>query len=142
MTLICGAGAFGTALAVALGQRGPVTLWARDAGHAAEMRARRENARRLPGIALPEAVTVVSGAVPEGAGPCLLAMPMQALGGFLEEHRAALGHRPLVACCKGMDLATGLGPTGLIARACPEAVPAILTGPSLPATSRWACPRR
>ena len=130
MTLICGAGAFGTALAVALGQRGPVTLWARGAGHAAEMQAKRENARRLPGIALPEAVTAMSGAVPEGSGPCLLAMPMQVLGGFLEEHHAALGARPLVACCKGMDLATGLGPTGLIARACPEAVPAILTGPS------------
>lgn len=130
MTLICGAGAFGTALAVALAQRGPVTLWARDASHADEMQAKRENARRLPGIALPEGVSVVSGAVPVGGGPCLLAMPMQVLGGFLEVHRVALGARPLVACCKGMDLATGLGPTGLIARACAEAVPAILTGPS------------
>ncbi len=132
MTLICGAGAFGTALAVTLSKNGPVTLWARDVGHAAAMRAARENARRLPGIALPECVTIISGALPEGDGPCLLAMPMQTLGGFLTEHRAALG-RPLVACCKGMDLATGLGPTALIARTIPEAVPAILTGPSFAA---------
>ncbi|MBE0453075.1 NAD(P)H-dependent glycerol-3-phosphate dehydrogenase [Roseovarius autotrophicus] len=132
MTLICGAGAFGTALAVTLAQNGPVTLWARDAGHAAAMRAARENARRLPGIALPDGVTIISGALPEGDGPCLLAMPMQTLNGFLEAHRAALA-RPLVACCKGMDLTTGLGPTALIARAVAEAVPAILTGPSFAA---------
>ncbi|MBK46060.1 MAG: glycerol-3-phosphate dehydrogenase [Roseovarius sp.] len=129
MTLICGAGAFGTALAVVLAQNGPVTLWARDKDHAAAIESARENARRLPGIALPEAVRVIAGALPEGDGPCLLAMPMQALGGFLTEHRARLA-RPLVACCKGMDLATGLGPTALIARSVPEAVPAILTGPS------------
>lgn len=130
MILICGAGAFGTALAVTLAQNGPITLWARDAAHAAEMQATRENARRLPGIALPDAVTVISGKLPEGETPCLLAMPMQTLGGFLSEHGGPLADRPLVACCKGMDLATGLGPIGLIARACPIATPAILTGPS------------
>ncbi|GAW34607.1 glycerol-3-phosphate dehydrogenase [Roseovarius sp. A-2] len=130
MTLICGAGAFGTALAVTLAQNGPVTLWARDADHAAEMQARRVNARRLPDVPLPEAITVISGSLPKGARLCLLAMPMQTLGGFLTAHHAALGHHALVACCKGMDLATGLGPTGLIAQTCPDAIPAILTGPS------------
>ena len=130
MTLVCGAGAFGTALAVTLGQSGPVTLWARDEDHAAEMRATRINARRLPDIALPDAITVISGDVPSGGMPRLLAMPMQRLAGFLVEHRDALADRPLVACCKGMDLATGLGPTGLIAQVCPETTAAILTGPS------------
>jgi glycerol-3-phosphate dehydrogenase (NAD(P)+) len=130
MTLICGAGAFGTALAVTLARTGPVTLWARDAGHAGEMRRTGRNARRLPDIDLPEGVTVISGEVPKGHAPCLLAVPMQSLGGFLTDHRNALDARPLVACCKGMDLATGLGPTGLIAQACAGAAPAILTGPS------------
>ncbi|MGI3211182.1 NAD(P)H-dependent glycerol-3-phosphate dehydrogenase [Roseovarius tibetensis] len=130
MTLICGAGAFGTALAVTLAQTGPVTLWARDPDHAAEMRGTRRNARRLPDIPLPEAVTVISGEVPNGDAPCLLAVPMQRLGGFLTDHHAALDARPLVACCKGMDLDTGLGPTGMIAQNCVQAIPAILTGPS------------
>ncbi|MFU8776801.1 MAG: NAD(P)H-dependent glycerol-3-phosphate dehydrogenase [Roseovarius sp.] len=130
MILICGAGAFGTALAVTLAQNGPVTLWARDAAHAAEMHAARENTRRLPGIVLPDAVTVISGTPALGDTPCLLAMPMQTLGGFLSQHAETLAHRPLVACCKGMDLTTGLGPTGLIAKSCPAATPAILTGPS------------
>ncbi|MEI4235101.1 NAD(P)H-dependent glycerol-3-phosphate dehydrogenase [Roseovarius sp. D22-M7] len=130
MTLICGAGAFGTALAVTLARSGPVTLWARDAGYAAEMRAARENARRLPGIALSDQITVIGGDIPDGDAPCLLAVPMQTLGGLLAAHHAALDARPLVACCKGMDLATGLGPTGLIAQGCAKATPAILTGPS------------
>ena len=130
MTLICGAGAFGTALAVSLARTGPVTLWARDPEHAAEMRTTGYNARRLPDIALPEAITVISGAVPGGDTPCLLAVPMQRLGGVLADHHAAFDARPLVACCKGMDLDTGLGPTGMIARTCSHAMPAILTGPS------------
>ena len=130
MIVICGAGAFGTALAVTLAQNGPVTLWARDPAHAAEMQQTRENTRRLPGISLPDSVTVTTGPVPKGDIPCLLAMPMQTLGGFLLEHAASLARRPLVACCKGMDLTTGLGPTGLIAQSCPSATPAILTGPS------------
>lgn len=129
MILICGAGAFGTALAVSLAQNGPVTLWARDPDHAQDMQRTRRNARRLPGIILPDAVTVISGPVPEGASPCLLVMPMQTLGGFLAEHTEALCPRALVACCKGMDLATGLGPTGVITRSCPAAGTAILTGP-------------
>lgn len=133
MTLVCGAGAFGTALAVTLARNGPVLLWARDPGHAAEIEASRVNARRLPGVVLPDAVRVVSGEVPRDGTPCLLAVPMQRLGGFLSEHRAALARRPLVACCKGMDLETGLGPTALITRACPDAMPAILTGPSFAA---------
>ncbi|SEL53065.1 glycerol-3-phosphate dehydrogenase (NAD(P)+) [Roseovarius azorensis] len=130
MILICGAGAFGTALAISLAQNGSVTLWARDPDHAAEMQASRQNARRLPGVSLPDTITIATGPVHGGDTPCLLAMPMQTLGGFLRDHATALAHRPLVACCKGMDLTTGLGPTALIARTCPGTIPAILTGPS------------
>jgi glycerol-3-phosphate dehydrogenase (NAD(P)+) len=68
-----------------------------------------------------------------GADPLLLALPMQSLAGVLAEHSALLDGRVLVACCKGVDLATGLGPTGVIARACPGAQTAILTGPSFAA---------
>lgn len=130
MITVCGAGAFGTALAVSLAQNGPVTLWARDQDHSAEMRATRQNARRLPGIDLPEAITLTTGPLAAGTGACLLAIPMQRLGGFLDDFGAALANRPLVACCKGVDLATGLGPTGLIAQACTGSTAAILTGPS------------
>ena len=132
---IVGAGAFGTALAVALGQAGrEVTLWARDAAHVDEMARTRANAARLPGVELPETVTVTAeiGDL-QGCEAVLLSVPMQTLAGFLASHRAALDGLPLVACCKGIDLATGRGPTAIIDESCPNAIPGILTGPSFAA---------
>jgi glycerol-3-phosphate dehydrogenase (NAD(P)+) len=58
---------------------------------------------------------------------------MQALRGFLAAQAARLDGRPLVACCKGIDLDTLQGPTAMIAAACPAAIPAVLTGPSFAA---------
>ena len=128
---IAGAGAFGTALAVALATEGrAVTLWARDAGQAAEMQATRRN-KRLPGTVLPDSVKVTGdiGAL-AAAEAALMAVPMQVLTGFLAENGAALTGVPLVACCKGIDLKTLQGASMLIGLACPGAVAAVLTGPS------------
>ncbi|MCB1341766.1 MAG: NAD(P)H-dependent glycerol-3-phosphate dehydrogenase, partial [Pseudooceanicola sp.] len=126
---VVGAGAFGTALAIALGRNGAVTLWTRSADHAAQMAATRRNESRLPGAALPDGVRPTADPADlDAAEVLLLAMPMQQM-------RAALAGlpikgRPLVACCKGIELATGLGPTGVIAGAAPGAIAALLTGPS------------
>jgi glycerol-3-phosphate dehydrogenase (NAD(P)+) len=61
---IAGAGAWGTALAVHLASRAAaaprVVLWARDAAKAREIDRLRENARYLPGIALPPALEVTA----------------------------------------------------------------------------------
>lgn len=129
---VLGAGAFGTALAIALAREGGVTLWARDADHVAEMARTRANARRLPGAAFPAGLTVTD-AIDPGARILLLAVPMQRTGDFLAAHGAALDGRTLVACSKGVDLATGLGPSALIAAACPASAVAVLTGPSFAA---------
>ncbi len=128
---VAGAGAFGTALAVALSGSREVVLWARDAAAAAAMDAARE-APRLPGIRLPARLRVTADPAALGAPVVLLAVPAQALGGFLAAQGDALGPA-LVACSKGLDLATGEGPAALIARARPEAAPAVLTGPSFAA---------
>ncbi len=128
---VAGAGAFGTALAVALAGPREVALWARDAGAAAAMDRTRE-APRLPGIALPPHLRVTADRATLGAPVVLLAVPAQALGGFLAAQGDALGP-VLVACAKGLDLATGEGPAALIARARPGAAPAVLTGPSFAA---------
>jgi glycerol-3-phosphate dehydrogenase (NAD(P)+) len=129
---VVGAGAFGTALAIALCRVAPVALWARDDTHAATMRAEGRNEARLPGIALPAGLQIESGPVaPDGVEATLLAVPMQRLRALCEEARPMLlGGGPLVACCKGMELGTGLHPTGVIADVLPEARAAILTGPS------------
>ena len=119
---VLGAGAFGTAMAVALGREGrEVTLWLRDADMAAEIAASRRNTTRLPDTTIPTCVTVSSDLTAvAGCRTILLAMPMQALTEFLTRHAAGLPSVPLVACCKGVDLSTLRGPTALIAAARPD----------------------
>ena len=94
----------------------------------------RSNPRRLPGVTLPETVSVSAEIADFDAVPLiLLAMPMQALAGFLADHGGRLDGRVLIACAKGIDLASGRGPSAIIAAACPAALPALLTGPSFAA---------
>ena len=132
---VLGAGAFGTALAVALAREGQdVGLWARDPDQAARLQAERRNERRLPGVRLPDSVTV-SAKIAEvaPAGILLVAVPMQQMSGLLSDHRDLLDGHALIGCAKGVDLTSGRGPTAIIAETCPNALPAILTGPSFAA---------
>lgn len=124
---ILGAGAFGTALAVALTANGPVTLWGRRIDW-------RDENPRLPGVTMPDAVTVTPDL--DTALACdtiLLALPAQALGAFLAEHGPRLAGKALVSTAKGIDLQHLTGPSALIAQAAPDAVVAVLTGPSFAA---------
>lgn len=127
---ILGGGAFGTALAITLSQTQDVTLWARDTTALSGTR----ESPRLPGAKLPETVTVTGVFdLITGCDTLLLAVPMQRLAGLLAQIEAPLEGKALVACCKGIDLETGLGPAHIVALAKPLAVPAILTGPSFAA---------
>ena len=131
---VAGAGAFGTALAIALAAEGRgVALWARDTAQVSAMAEARENARALPGIALPDPLAPVADLAPAPGQTVLLAVPTQALRGFLADHSAALAGRPLVACCKGVELKTGKRPSEIVADMVPGATPAMLTGPSFAA---------
>ncbi|MGE4327848.1 MAG: NAD(P)H-dependent glycerol-3-phosphate dehydrogenase [Pseudodonghicola sp.] len=131
---VLGAGAFGTAMAISLAGKGAVTLWSRDAGHVAEMAASRENARRLPGMPFPETIALTSDLrLAAQSRVLLLAVPMQQLRRMLETYRADLTGKVLVACCKGIELTTGLGPIEVMREALPEARHALLTGPSFAA---------
>lgn len=131
MIYVFGSGAFGTALAISLARNGPVTLWSRDEEQAGEMARTRENRRRLPGVELPDALTPTATFPNLSANAIgLLAVPTQKLRGLLAEHAEALANCQLVACCKGVENGSGLGPTGIIAELVPTAMPAMLTGPS------------
>ncbi|MGR3572024.1 NAD(P)H-dependent glycerol-3-phosphate dehydrogenase [Brevirhabdus sp.] len=131
---ILGAGAFGTALGIALANAGVrVTIWARDRAQIAAMQADGVNAKRLPGVALPSGLTASHRLSDLTADILLVSLPAQTVAPFLETHGAQLSARRLVACCKGVDLNSGLGPSGVIRAACPEAVVALLTGPSFAA---------
>ena len=131
---VIGPGAFGSALAVALALAGHrVQLWGRNAEAMAWVGQSRQ-VSRLPGVLLPENVSVTADIADlRGAKALLLALPMQALNGFLAEHGAALNGRPLVACAKGLDLTRLEGPSALMALHCPASPAAVLTGPSFAA---------
>ena len=126
---VLGAGAFGTSLAIALAGNGHrVTLWSRDADAAETMQATRASGSRLPGHKLPDNLDVTADPSAFNAEICLIAVPMQSLATFLES--LPDGEGALVACCKGIDRSTGLGPVATIRTVKPSAQAAILTGPS------------
>ena len=129
---VLGGGAFGTSLSLALSANGtPVTLWSRDEDDVRTMNANRRSGIRLSGHHLPESLVVSSNLEEAKSDIILLAIPMQKLGGFLSEHN--FGRSVLVACWKGVDLQTGLGPVSTVRTQCPNNATAILTGPSFAA---------
>lgn len=132
MIAVAGAGAFGTALAIAMAREGRhVTLWARDLRDMAEAR---QNRRYLPGVTFPVNLNLTKDAKHFGSAEVVLvAVPMQAMRGFLADHKAKLNGCTLVACNKGVDVATLNGPSAVIRSLCPDSPVAVLTGPSFAA---------
>lgn len=124
---IAGAGAFGTALAIALARAGAeVTLWAR--GGAGDMQAGRENTYRLPGHSFPDGLRVTGDIAELTADVLLLAVPTQKLDEVLP---ILPGHAAtVISCAKGIHLASGLSPCQLITRDVPGVTAGVLTGPS------------
>lgn len=128
---VIGSGAFGTALAVSLSGKGPVTLWSRSENHVQDMHTTRMNASRLPGVALPQSLILTSDMIKAAQNTTLLlAVPMQQLRVLLTTYAGDLADRTLVACCKGVELKSGMGPVSVIADCLPSASSALLTGPS------------
>jgi glycerol-3-phosphate dehydrogenase (NAD(P)+) len=128
---IIGAGAWGTALATVAARAGrAVTLYARDASHAAHIETARENPR-LPGIKLAAEINVTH----EIAAACraeiiLVATPAQHLRAAVNAIAPHINARvPVIACAKGIEHGTHKFMTEIIAEATPHAVPAILSGP-------------
>ncbi len=107
---VLGAGAWGTALALAALAAGhDVQLWARDAAQAAAMRLTRRNARYLVDAPLPDALGVTSdlaAAQAHGAaGLLIVATPMSGLRGALS---ALPDGASALWLCKGFEAGTGL----------------------------------
>ncbi|MCZ8391531.1 NAD(P)H-dependent glycerol-3-phosphate dehydrogenase [Achromobacter xylosoxidans] len=140
---VLGAGSWGTALAAAASRRQPTVLWARDPAQAADMAARHENARYLPGIALPQTMTLSSdldatlrSLKQDGAaGLIILGVPVAGLAATCTElaHRLpALGLQdtPIVWTCKGFEADTARLPHEIVREALPGAIGGALSGPS------------
>ncbi len=129
---VIGAGAWGTALAGVAARAGrQVTLYARDKAAAAQMKASRENPR-LPGMPLDPRLEVTDDlARAARVDIILIATPAQ----HLREAVTALAPHlvkdtPVIACAKGIERGTHKFMTEVIGEAAPQAMPAILSGPS------------
>lgn len=129
-----GSGAFGTALAITLAGQDEILLLGRDAAAVEAMRTTRRNAAHLPGAKLPPEIIVTAepGCLTD-ADIVLVCVPAQQLAIWLTNHADGLHGKAVVACCKGIDLATLEGAADIIARCVPDAIPAVLTGPSFAA---------
>jgi glycerol-3-phosphate dehydrogenase (NAD(P)+) len=57
---ILGAGAWGTALAIAVSRQHQVMLWGRDSAVMHHMQTQRENTKRLPAMRLPDALALTA----------------------------------------------------------------------------------
>lgn len=131
---ILGAGAWGTALAVALAARQPVSLWARDAAQATAIDAARRNERYLPEIALPAGVRVSSDLDESlsGAELILLGVPVAGLRPLAQSLHARHTRAPVVWLCKGFEEGTGLLPHQVVDAVfgAPSPLRGALSGPS------------
>ena len=142
--LVLGAGAWGTALAATASGLGrhAVTLWARDAVLVQGLQSQRINSRYLPGIVLPDGLSIASGSlqlVLQDGTPwnlVIIATPMAALRTMLQ----ALADTavPTVWLCKGFEAARDGQDGGLLGhevqrQAAPHALCGALSGPSFAA---------
>ena len=129
---VIGAGAWGTALAAVAARAGrDVVLFARDAARAAEIAATRQNPK-LPGARLEAAITV-SGDISLAARAdiILVATPAQNLRAAVTALAPHLAKAtPVIACAKGIERGSHKFMTEVVAEAAPNAIPAILSGPS------------
>jgi glycerol-3-phosphate dehydrogenase (NAD(P)+) len=132
---VLGAGAWGTAVAMALAQRHDVLLWGRNASQQQEMAAARENAHYLPGQPFPAALQVGSdfdaALAHVGAdGLLIAACPVAGLRPLLEQLKTRKIPN-LVWLCKGFEYDTGLLPHQIVRQVLGDAVQSgALSGPS------------
>jgi len=129
---VLGGGAWGTALAQTCARAGrDVTLWEFDAGNAEHLASQRES-RFLPGVKLESAIKITRAlAEAARAEAILLVVPAQAMRSVVAQTMAA--NTPVITCAKGIEHGTQKFMTEIIAECAPNAVPAILSGPSFAA---------
>ena len=132
---VIGAGAWGSALALTCARAGrQVTLWEHDAANAAQLAKNRESLF-LPGVRIDDRI-VIAGDLTEAvrAQAILLVVPAQAVRAVATALAPLLIARtPVIVCAKGIERGTKKFMTEVIAECAPNAVPAILSGPSFAA---------
>ena len=128
---VIGAGAFGTALAIAWASAGKeVVLLGRDSGKMERYQGARRNVDYLPDNLFPETLlaTADPAAIPPGS-VLVLAVPAQQVRGALTEYTALLPDAPLILAAKGLERETGELLTSVAAEFRFPSRLAVLSGP-------------
>lgn len=129
---VIGAGAWGTALAGVAARAGrEVVLYARDAARASQIATSRKNPK-LPELRLDAGITITADiARAARADIIVIAAPAQNLRAAVTALAPHLAKAtPVIASAKGIERGSHKFMTEVIAEAAPEAIPAILSGPS------------
>jgi glycerol-3-phosphate dehydrogenase (NAD(P)+) len=137
---VLGAGAWGTAVAIALAARHDVLLWGRNPEQMAATEAARDNVTYLPGHPLPPTLRVsadfeaaiahVTNAAPDATPLLIAACPVAGLRPLLEQLKGR-SIPNIVWLCKGFEYGTGLLPHQVVREVLGDSVAgAALSGPS------------
>ena len=129
---IIGAGAWGTALAIAAHRAGrDVTLWAYERETVEEINHGHSNHIYLPGVTLDRKIRATAKVAEVGAADMILmVVPSQFFRGVAAEFASHVGGKPVIICTKGFEEDTGKTMADILAEALPDALPGVLAGPS------------
>jgi glycerol-3-phosphate dehydrogenase (NAD(P)+) len=131
---VIGAGSWGTAVAGLIGATHPTTLWARSPELAATIQESRENGTYLPGITLPDGLTVTSSLEEaiDGVEVVFMGVPSHGFRAVLSDLAPLAGKvTAVVSLSKGIEIGTNLRMSEVIAEVLPGMPAGILTGPNL-----------
>jgi len=131
---VLGAGAWGSALAIAFARHHQVTLWARNGALVAELAADRVNQRYLPDAPFPDNLKMCADLVRaiSDVDLILITTPIAGLRPTLRALVASSADlAPVLWACKGFEAGSSLLPHQVVAEELPARVPCgVLSGPS------------
>ena len=133
---ILGGGAMATACSILLADHADqeVCIWARRPEHAEQMQRERENKRLLPGLRLPDNVSVISDVEKalDRSDYVVAAVPTQFLRSVLDtvKPHLAVRPRPVISVIKGIENETFLRPSEIISNVLGIRAVVALSGPS------------
>jgi glycerol-3-phosphate dehydrogenase (NAD(P)+) len=131
---ILGAGGMGTALALLFDGRGKATqLWSRSPERAAAMARSRLNERHLPGVALPDSITITPNACDATAAADLIVVAIPS--SFLRATLTDLADRlpkgvPVLSVVKGIENGSFSRPSQIVVELLGDRSVSVLSGPS------------
>lgn len=128
--LVLGDGGWGTALAILLHNNGhKVTLWSKFPEYAESLRQDRENTKFLPGVKIPDDITITTHLSTVTCSLVVMAVPTQYCRNVIKE-LPPLCRVPIVSVAKGIEQKTLKRPSQIIKEVLKTNTVAVLSGPS------------